>query len=643
MVLARLHSVAKSFGATEVLRGITWQIDSGQRIGLVGDNGAGKTTLFRLINGELAPDSGSVTVHNRARVSLLEQIPHLDESATPVEWVIAGSPEVGRIEAEAEQLAELVSDPAADPGGRSLETLLDLHAEALDAYGRAGGHDFAARIGRTLAGLGMPADTHSMPLGKLSGGQRRRTALARVLLNDVDLLLLDEPTNHLDIEAIEWLQEFLLGFSGAFVAVSHDRYFLDTVCGKTVEIEDGKAREFPGAFTAYSEAKDRELTAQAKAYETQAREIRRQEEWIRWRMQQGTLKAVRQAQSRAKLLAKIERIERPTLQRPRAILHFAQPTTGSEDILEVRGLGKRYGDHALFSGVDLCLSRGNRVGLVGPNGTGKTTLLRIVLGEVLPSEGRARTGPNVRVGYYAQEREDLDERLTVLEHVARLRPDLVPEQLRTFLGRFLFSGNDVFLPIEVLSGGERSRIALASLILSRPDFLILDEPTNHLDIISREVFEDALVDYRGTILVASHDRYFLDRTIERLVIFGDEHPHVFVGNYSAWAASRREERERLEAEEAARRAEERRARSRTVARVPPRPSPPREPTAPRVSPEVLEAEIVAAEARLAEVAELLGRQETYRCAQAARSAREEYEELEARIADLYRRYEEPDG
>ncbi len=635
MVLVRLQNVAKCFGANEVLRDVTWQIDRGQKIGVVGENGVGKSTLFRIITGACTPDRGTVTLHRGIRIGLLAQSPELDLERSAHEEMLLCRPDLRECERHIEELAALISEPELDPKNRSRDRLLTIHSEAIESYQRAGGMEFEARIGRTLAGLGLPADHHTVPLGHLSGGQRSRVALAKVLVDETDLLLLDEPTNHLDIEAMEWLQEFLRSYDGGFVTISHDRYFLDAVAERIAEVEDGVLSEHAGGYTAYAEAKDRELQAQAKAYEVQQRYLRRQEEFIRRMMQRKTEKAVRVGQSRARMIAKLERVERPTLQRRRPLLQFAQPTSGTNDILQCAGVAKRFGERILFHGLDLILNRGNRMGIVGPNGTGKTTLLRMVLGEETASEGTLRLAPTVRVGYYAQHREELDPALTIMDHVGHARPDLSKQEIRDYLARFLFFGDDVFLPVEALSGGERSRVALALLILSRPDFLLLDEPTNHLDTTSREVFEDALVDYTGTILVASHDRYFLDRTVDRLLILGESPPEVFLGNYSALQAWREAEHRRQQEAEMARRAEARRV-ARQRARAAPRAAAKPQPAGP--GPEEIERAISETEAHISEVSQLLGSPQVYADGERVRRLSLEYEDLTARLNTLYARY-----
>lgn len=431
MVLVQFDNVTKYFGGTEVLSGVTWQIDSGHRIGMVGDNGAGKSTLLRMATGQHVPDLGRVTVHAGARIAQVEQIPDLRGDRTALAVIASSRPEIAAIERDIETVSHYISEPEADPERRSVDRLLECHSQLLERYERLGGYEFDAKVGKVLAGLGLPPDHQDIPLSQLSGGQCRRVALAMALLADADLLLLDEPTNHLDIAAIEWLQEFLRTWPGAFVAVSHDRAFLDAVCSRIVEVEEGRVREWIGSYSEYAERKERELEAQARAYGQQQKEIRRQEEWIRWRMGQGTEKAVRMAKSRARLLGKLERIERPTLHRPRPVLRFAQPRSGSQDVVILEALGMSFGERALFSGVDLVLNRQNRLGVVGPNGTGKTTLLRILIGELIPTEGRVRRAASVKVGYYAQEREDLDPSLTVLEQVRAVRPELKPGELRT--------------------------------------------------------------------------------------------------------------------------------------------------------------------------------------------------------------------
>jgi len=632
--------VSKSFGAVDVLKDVTFQIDYGQKVGVVGENGAGKSTLLRLITGDLHQDDGEVEVHGGARIECLDQMPHFDVQTGARAEVMACRPDLADLEARIERLAQCISHPDLDERGRSVDRLMTLHAEALEQFGRLGGHEFEATVARVLAGLGLDEQEQNLPMGRLSGGQRSRVALAKVLLGSPDLLMLDEPTNHLDIQATEWLQDHLTSFAGAVLVISHDRAFLDAVCRRVLEVEDCRVSAYSGGFTAYNETKERELAAQAKAYELQQRELRRQEEYIRWRLQQGRDKSVRAAKSRAKLIARIERIERPTLNRRRPVLRFAEPRSGSNDIVELTDLSKAYGDRELFSHINLLVRRGNRIGLVGPNGSGKTTLIRIILGDEPPTSGRARLGPNVRVGYYCQEREDLDRDRTVMDHVRQVRPDLDLPSLRSFLARFLFFGDSVFLPIASLSGGECSRVALAQVIVQRPDFLILDEPTNHLDIASQEVFEDALIDYTGTILLASHDRYFLDRTVEQLLVFGEGRAELFHGAYSAFSAHQAAERARQAEELGEQRAAERRARLADQRRraAEQRPRARRDDAEAIARPEEVEGRILVAEARLQAVAAELAKPDLYNDGEAVRACRVEYGRLTDELEELYDLY-----
>jgi ATP-binding cassette subfamily F protein 3 len=514
MPLVSAVQLAKSYAGVPVLTAASCALEPGEKVGLVGRNGTGKTTLLRLLAGLETPDGGEVVFSPGATAGYLPQIPAVDETRTL--WEEAASAFVGAREAEA-RLRETEAN-LARPEVHNDETRL---AAALDEYGRlrevferGGGFTYEADVRRTLAGLGFGEDQWQRPLATMSGGQRARAALTRLLLTAPDLLLLDEPTNHLDLDALEWLQAFLQGFRGGVLIVSHDRYLLDAVTARTLDLEAGRVEDYPGGYTVYVAERDARRARQQELFERQREEIAALEEYIR-RNRAG--QKARQAKSREKRLAKIARIEAPRTVRGPAF-RLDAPRRGPQIVVRLRRLGKRYGDVQVLTGVSLEVRRGEKIGVIGPNGAGKTTLLRIIAGLEPPSAGLAELGPGVRVGYFAQHAEEtLDADLTVLDAVLGDRA-LSPEQVRRVLGRFLFSGEAVYKRVGDLSGGERRRVVLARLVLDRPDLLLLDEPTTHFDLPSLEALEQALEAFEGAMLVASHDRYLLDRVARRLVI-----------------------------------------------------------------------------------------------------------------------------
>jgi ATP-binding cassette, subfamily F, member 3 len=533
MLIAQLSEVSKAFGSHDVLDGVSWQIPEGARVALVGRNGSGKTTLFRMLAGDMEPDRGSVWRRRGAVVAAMEQEVRIEDQRTLREEAARGLEHLEELHREFETVTtRLGTLTENDPEGVDL---LEHYGHLQDRLEREGGYTFEAKVRSVLEGLHFAERDLDRPLAEFSGGQKSRAILARVLLRDPDLLLLDEPTNHLDLAAIEWLENFLLEYRGAFVLVSHDRMFVNRLAREVMEIRNRHLHAFRGNYDEFLKERERRLEEQSRKYEMQQEEIERQKDFIRRNI---AGQKSRQALSRRKMLERMELLEEPEWPASSIHMQLPEPARSARIVLEARDLGKSYGDVSVFSGVTFQLLRGQKLGLIGPNGVGKTTLVRILVGEQAPSSGTLRIGPGVRFGYVEQEQKRLVGARSVLDEVWSVTPDATENVMRTFLGGFLFRGEDVFKPLNVLSGGEKSRVALAKLVREGANLLVLDEPTNHLDIESREVIEAALGVFGGTVLVVSHDRYFLDRTVDHILELRPEGCRVWPGNYSAYAASR---------------------------------------------------------------------------------------------------------
>jgi ATP-binding cassette, subfamily F, member 3 len=517
MPLLSATDLTKSYAGTPVLRGVSLTLEPEEKVALTGRNGVGKTTLLRVLAGLEAPDSGGRTVSSGAVVGYLPQDPTVDGQRTL--WEEAAGPFAG-LAATEHRLAELESLLAA-PEIHGNEARL---SEALEEYGRLrerfetqGGFRYESQVRQTLLGLEFQPDQFQQRLASMSGGQRSRAALARLLLSAPDLLLLDEPTNHLDLAGQEWLEGFLQQYAGAILIVSHDRFLLDAVTTRTLDLDDGRVDEYRGNYSYYVVERAARRARQQEAFERQQEEIENLKAYIR-RYHAG--QKSRQAKSREKRLARIQPIAAPRTHRS-AAFHLETPRRNPRVVLRLENISKQFGPLKVLHGVTLEVHRGEKIGLIGPNGAGKTTLLRIIAGLEPATSGHVAPAPGMRVGYFAQHSEDtLDLEQTVLDEVLGAR-SVTPAQVRSLLGRFLFSGDDVYKKIKQISGGERRRIALAKLVLDRPDVLLLDEPTTHLDLTTLEALEEALRAFPGTMLFVSHDRYFLDRLADRLLLLGD--------------------------------------------------------------------------------------------------------------------------
>jgi len=534
MSLVRLQHITKLYEPYLILDDISASIEHGDRIGLIGKNGSGKTTLMEIITGVIKDFKGKVTYAGGLGVGYLSQEPNLELNCMVRQEMLKVFQE--RLELEEEML--LISEEMEQ---RTDAGLLEAYARLQERHAQMGGYDYEHQINRTLGGLGFRDTDFHLKIGVLSGGQKSRAALAKLLLEAPDLLLLDEPTNHLDIEAIEWLENFLnTEYKGAALIVSHDRYFLDRVARKIWQLQNHKVKVYRGNYTKYLETKQAELKTLERQYKKQQAFIEHEEDFIARNM---AGQRTREAQGRRKLLARLERIEKPQTHEQAIKIRFTPDIRGGDDILQCRNLGKRYGDNNVFENLNFDFYRQDVVGIIGPNGTGKTTLFRMILGEEQPTTGELKIGHNLHFGYYDQELAGLNRNNTVIDEIWELLPTKTQGEIRSFLGRFLFSEDEVFKGIEALSGGEQSRVMLAKLLLKNANVLLLDELTNHLDIPSREVVEDALAEYPATIFMISHDRYFINKLATKLLIFGDGTAKLFLGTYAEYEAHLRQEKQ----------------------------------------------------------------------------------------------------
>ncbi len=521
------QNISKAFVENQVLKNVSFHIEDHEKAAIVGINGAGKTTLLRIIVGEMTPDDGQVVLAKDKTLGYLAQNSTVDTSHTIYEELLSVKADLLRLE---EKIRECENNMK-HADGDALEDLMKQYTSLTHAFETGGGYLYRSELVGVLKGLGFTEDEFSKPVATLSGGQKTRVALGRLLLQNPDLIILDEPTNHLDMTSIAWLETYLLNYKGAVLIVSHDRYFLDRIAGKVIEIDQSKATTFMGNYSDYAVKKEQLRVAAWNAYMNQQRNIKHQEEVIEKLKSFNREKSIKRAESREKMLDKIEVIEKPSEVRTDMKLTLTPRILSGNDVLTVEHLSKSFDSHKLFTDVNFEIKRGEHVAIIGDNGSGKTTLLKILNGLIPADQGTFRLGSNVEIGYYDQEHHVLHSEKTLFEEISDDYPYLNNTQIRNVLAAFLFTGEDVFKRISDLSGGERGRVSLAKLVLSNANFLILDEPTNHLDIMSKEILEDALNGYEGTILYVSHDRYFINRTAHRILDLTEGQFVSYVGNY----------------------------------------------------------------------------------------------------------------
>jgi ATP-binding cassette subfamily F protein 3 len=643
MALAALSNIEKTFGERVIFKNLNLIVDRGERLGLIGDNGAGKSTIFKMLIGQLKPDVGSVAINKGTKVGHLTQDPVFDHDNTVMD-------EAELAFADLHRLAHLLRDlehKMAEVEGDALDAVLEKYTQVQGDFDLAGGYAWQHKLEATLQGVGLPKETWEQSVGTLSGGQKSRLALAKILIAEPDLLLLDEPTNHLDLAAIEWLENYLLQYDGAAIIISHDRYLLDRLATRIAWLTRSQINSYPGSYSAFEVQRELHELSQQRAFEKQQADIDKQDEFVR-RFKAG--QRARQAKGREKrlnaLLSSDKMIDAVTKS---AHIHVSIQTDqrAGDRVLAVKELSKSFDDKKLWNNLKFEIKRGERVGIIGPNGAGKSTLLKVLLAEMDADGGEIKWGSNLNVGYYDQTLGNFDPELTIFEEVQE-ESGAKDNEVRSVLGTLLFTGDDHFKQIKLLSGGERARVRLAELLLEKPNVLVLDEPTNHLDIASCGALEKTLKEFNGTIICVSHDRYFLDHAVDRLFIITPPDLDDFDGNYTKWAAR---ERARAQATKEAKTARDRaQSKSQPKAQAKPVSPPPQQKPAGKkndnpymrpygkLSMKDLEKQIADTEVAMGQHQQQLSQVNAFKDAAKGKRVQTEYAELEKKLKALEEEY-----
>lgn len=546
MIMLSCNKVSKTFGVETILENVSFSVNEGDKIGIVGVNGTGKTTLFKVITGILPHDRGEIFTSKNCRLGYLEQNTNFYSEKTIYDEVVSVFSDLIGAEEELRSLEHQIAS-LSDKGGSSgdqLKKTMDTYGKKYEEFEKNNGYAYKSEVRGTLKGLGFSDEEMDKPVNVLSGGEKTRVLLAKLLLSKPSFLLLDEPTNHLDADAIEWLEGFLRSYEETIMIISHDRYFLDQSVNRIFEMENKHLTTYNGNYTDYQKQARVNREIRLRQYENQQRDIKKQEESIERLKAYGREKHLKRARSKEKMLDKVDRLEKPQELRKKARFNFVLRHHSGNDVLKVQGLAKSFDDRKLFEGVDFDLYRGEKVALIGPNGVGKSTLFKIIMGYESQDQGGFKLGQGVDVSYFHQEQKSLNLENTIIDEVWDDNPHMTQTEVRNLLGAFLFEGEDVFKSIRSLSGGERARVAILKLILSRSNLLLLDEPTNHLDIDSKEVLEDALKEYEGTLLTISHDRYFLNTVVDRILVLKPDGVEEYLGNYEYYQNKKKQESEK---------------------------------------------------------------------------------------------------
>ena len=634
MIVLSCNNLNKSFGIDSILENVNFTVNEYDKIGIIGVNGTGKTTLFKIISGIYGYDSGDIYTSKDCEIGYLEQNTNFHSENTIFEEVLEVFKDVIEMEKYLRNLEHKISEESSNANSTTLEKLMNEYSNKLEAFSDMNGYGYKSEAKGVLKGLGFSDEDMDKPISILSGGEKTRVLLGKLLLKKPTLLLLDEPTNHLDSEAIEWLEVFLKQYKGTVILISHDRYFLDQVVNRIFEIHNKKLKTYNGNYSDFIEASAIEKELELKKFEDQQKDIKKQEESIERLKAFGREKHLKRARSKEKALAKVDVLDKPEAYRKKARIEFNPSVTSGNDVLQLRNVSMGYGERILFKDLNLDIYRGEKVALIGANGIGKSTLFKIIMNEIVPLSGDIKFGTNVNVSYFHQEQKTLNLDNTIIDEIWEDNKQLTQTTLRSMLGAFLFEGEDVFKKISTLSGGERASVAILKLILSNANLLLLDEPTNHLDIDSKEVLEEALSGYTGTIFTISHDRYFLNTVVDKVLVLDENGITEYLGNYDYYIEKKKqiqemntieviEEKTKTQLKEEKRKEREQREAEKKN----------------RVKRQNIEKEIEETEAKIEEMDVLLCQEEVYSNPEKSKDVSQQKASLEEKLSALYEEWE----